>query len=122
MVQIGEELEVRVLRVDTADRKIGLSCRSDEEIRAEAAAAEASGGGTAGGGGSAEGDPRVREELKGGMGAGAGPLFSLGADGEDEEAPAAEAPAAEAAATEPAEASEEASEVAPEAEEDSKEE
>ncbi len=83
MVNIGEELEVRVLRVDTADRKIGLSCRSDEEIRAQAAA-EADGTGAPAGGDS---DSRTREGLKGGMGAGAGPLFSLGAD---ESSPAAE--------------------------------
>ncbi len=82
MVNVGDELEVRILRVDTADRKIGLSCRSDEEIR-EAAAAEAAGeaSGTVAAGGSATASPAAAkraEELKGGMGAGAGPLFTLG--------------------------------------------
>ena len=62
------------LRVDTADRKIGLSCRSDEEIKAQAAA-ETEGGGVATG----DVDARTREELKGGMGSGAGPLFSFNA-------------------------------------------
>ena len=79
MVNVGEELDVRVLRVDTADRKIGLSCRSIEEIQAQAAAetdgtnedAEVVG----------DVDLRTREELKGGMGATSGPLFSLGSDG-----------------------------------------
>ncbi|MEQ9410724.1 MAG: 30S ribosomal protein S1 [Fuerstiella sp.] len=69
MVKVGDELEVRILRVDTADRKIGLSCRSDEEIR-EAVAAETTD--------SAAG--RKAEELRGGTGSGAGPLFSLGAE------------------------------------------
>ncbi|GAB5444536.1 MAG: 30S ribosomal protein S1 [Fuerstiella sp.] len=76
MVNVGDELEVRILRVDTADRKIGLSCRSDEEIR-EAAAAEATEAGTT---------ARKQEELKGGMGGSAGPLFSLGSEGEGESA------------------------------------
>ena len=56
-----------ILRIDRDDRKIGLSRRleaSDEEI------AEASGGGTS---------AAPREELKGGMGEGSGPLFSMGA-------------------------------------------
>ena len=81
MVNVGDELEVRILRVDTADRKIGLSCRSDEEIR-EAAAAEAAGeAGAASSAAAVAGAPAAAkrpEELKGGMGAGAGPLFSLG--------------------------------------------
>ena len=82
MVNVGEEIEVRILRVDSADRKIGLSCRSDEEIREEAAA-EASETATV---------EKRQEELKGGTGLGAGPLFSLGA--EEEAAAAAEATAA----------------------------
>ena len=87
MVNVGDDIEVRILRVDTADRKIGLSCRSDEEIReAAAAAAEAA---TDGGGGAAAGSGdaarKAAEDLKGGMGGAAGPLFTLGADAEDEE-------------------------------------
>lgn len=75
MVNVGEEIEVRVLRVDTADRKIGLSCRSDEEIRAAAAAEEAEETAVA----------KRSEDLKGGMGQDAGPLFSLGGGNEGEE-------------------------------------
>ena len=78
MVDVGEELEVRVLRVDTADRKIGLSCRSDEEIRAEAAAEAA---------GEDETEVKVREELKGGMGETPGPLFSFTGEEDDEPDP-----------------------------------
>ena len=99
MVNVGDDIEVRILRVDTADRKIGLSCRSDEEIR-EAAAAEAAaegGSGAAAGGGDAA--RKDAEALKGGMGGSAGPLFTLGAEeAAAEEAPAEEAPAVEATA------------------------
>jgi small subunit ribosomal protein S1 len=92
MVNVGEILEVRVLRVDTADRKIGLSCRSDEEIKAQAAAeADSGSGATSTAVPGVDDDPRIREELKGGMGAGAGPLFSFG--GAD--APAVEEDSAE---------------------------
>jgi len=84
MVNVGDEIEVRILRVDTADRKIGLSMRSDEEIREEAAAEAASGGGTTTAGAGAGAGPGKAEDLKGGMGAGAGPLFSLGGGGEEE--------------------------------------
>ena len=80
MVKVGDELEVRILRVDTADRKIGLSCRSDEEIR-EAAAAEAAQGGGGDGGGSAP--ARKVEDLKGGTGDSSKPLFSLGGSADD---------------------------------------
>ncbi|MFO1092568.1 MAG: 30S ribosomal protein S1 [Planctomycetaceae bacterium] len=67
-VQIGQEIEVKILRVDRDDRKIGLSRRMDAEPEAEAA------GGAAGGPAAAT----PREELKGGTGAGSGPLFSMG--------------------------------------------
>ncbi|MEZ6060784.1 MAG: 30S ribosomal protein S1 [Planctomycetaceae bacterium] len=82
MVNVGDMLEVRILRVDTADRKIGLSCRSDEEIK-EAAAAEAAGETEAAA-------PRQREELKGGTGSGAGPLFSMSTPGSDTDADSSE--------------------------------
>ena len=71
MVQVGQDLEVRILRVDTGERKIGLS-RKTEAIETEAATA------TTGEEGAAAPVAKPREELKGGMGAGAGPLFSLG--------------------------------------------
>ncbi|MBD3675753.1 MAG: 30S ribosomal protein S1 [Planctomycetaceae bacterium] len=75
IVNVGEEIEVRILRVDTAERKIGLSLKLDatpEEIAAQAAGEPTSGA--------------PREELKGGTGGGAGPLFSMPqAESESEE-------------------------------------
>ena len=63
LVKVGDELEVRVLRVDTDDRKIGLSRKLTGEIKTDDPAAAAV----------------PRGELKGGMGeAGSGPLFTLG--------------------------------------------
>jgi small subunit ribosomal protein S1 len=66
VVKVGDEIEVKVLRVDVADRKIGLSRRPS----AEAGEAEA-----------AEAGPRAgrgpRKELRGGTGAGGGQLFSM---------------------------------------------
>ncbi len=70
MVQVGQDLEVRILRVDTGERKIGLS-RKTEAKETEAASTNEDGSASASA-------PKPREELKGGMGAGAGPLFSLG--------------------------------------------
>jgi small subunit ribosomal protein S1 len=85
IVNVGEELDVRILRVDTGDRKIGLSRKLDTEVAEEA---------TAAGGEPGEAKaPAQREELKGGTGSGGpGPLFSFGG-GPAEEAPAQEAPA-----------------------------
>lgn len=91
MVNIGDELEVRVLRVDIEDRKIGLSRRLDATGDPESEGATETG--TAGG-------STPKEELKGGIG-GDGPLFSMGGE---VEAPAEEAPASEAPAEETAEA------------------
>jgi small subunit ribosomal protein S1 len=71
MVQVGQDLEVRILRVDTGERKIGLSRKS------EAKEAEATTGATEGEA-AAPVQAKPREELKGGTGSGAGPLFSLG--------------------------------------------
>ena len=71
MVQVGQDLEVRILRVDTGERKIGLS-RKTESKETEAGAA------TGEEGSASASVAKPREELKGGMGAGAGPLFSLG--------------------------------------------
>ena len=84
LVKVGDELEVKILRVDTEDRKIGLSKRrvdwSDEE---EAAAAVEEGPAETS---SAPSKPRT--DLKGGLGA-SGPLFGSA------EQPAAEEPAAD---------------------------
>ncbi|MFO1020130.1 MAG: 30S ribosomal protein S1 [Planctomycetales bacterium] len=77
IVKVGDEIEVRILRVDINERKIGLSRKlseSEEEAAAAAAAAAAEGG---------EAAPSTpREELKGGTGGGSGPLFSMGGEQE----------------------------------------
>ena len=73
-VTVGEEVQVRILRVDTADRKIGLSRKlepDEAELAAEAAAHAAADA-------AAAGSPGGSKELKGGMGDGGGPLFSMG--------------------------------------------
>jgi len=58
IVKIGQEIEVKILRVDSADRKIGLSRKLDAPIEEEPAA-----------------ETRAPRELKGGMGESSGPLF-----------------------------------------------
>ncbi|QDU57756.1 30S ribosomal protein S1 [Aeoliella mucimassa] len=75
LVNVGDEIEVKVLRVDIDDRKIGLSRKrvewaEQDEIEAEMAENRTSDG----------------KELKGGIGGDSGPLFKAAA----EEAPAAE--------------------------------
>ncbi len=62
VVQVGQEIEVKILRVDTTERKIGLSMKLDAEPEPMAAPA-------------AEAPAR---ELKGGMGDASGPLFTMG--------------------------------------------
>ncbi len=71
VVKVGDDIEVKVLRVDTDERKIGLSLKrvdwgeEQERAAAEAEAAESSAGGVS-----------VNEgELKGGLGSGEGPLI-----------------------------------------------
>jgi len=78
MVTVGEELEVRVLRVDIDDRKIGLSRKLEATEIIEDS-------GDAGG----EAKAGAREPLKGGIGGGGGGLLI--------EMPGTEAPAAETA-------------------------
>jgi small subunit ribosomal protein S1 len=79
LVSVGQELEVRVLRVDTNDRKIGLSRKSESrEVEVETGDAAA----PAAAGAPAAAVARPREELKGGTGSGSGPLFSLGSNEE----------------------------------------
>jgi len=100
LVNVGDELEVKVLRVDTDERKIGLSRRRVDwtpEEEAKAQKQEAAESGAAGGAGASN---IAAADLKGGLGSG-GLLIP--------EAPAAEEAPAEEAATEPA-ASEEAAE------------
>ena len=73
VVKVGDEIEVKVLRVDTDERKIGLSLKRvewGEEQEKAAAAAEAAESGV----------PAQEGDLKGGLGSGEGPLFSAGSD------------------------------------------
>jgi small subunit ribosomal protein S1 len=71
VVKVGDEVEVKVLRVDTADRKIGLSRkRLGEPVEeAEEEAAE---------------KPREKRELRGGTGTGGGQLFQMPERGGEE--------------------------------------
>jgi small subunit ribosomal protein S1 len=105
VVSVGEELEVRILRVDTIDRKIGLSRRLSVDEESEALE-------TVAGGGDSPKASAPRGELLGGTGAGAGPLFSTAPV---EEATAAEEVAAEEVAAEEVAAADEESEPAEEA-------
>ncbi|OUT58905.1 30S ribosomal protein S1 [Stieleria bergensis] len=72
VVKVGDDIEVKVLRVDTDERKIGLSLKrvewgeEEERAAAEAEAAET------------DGVPGQDGELKGGLGSGEGPLFPTG--------------------------------------------
>lgn len=66
VVSVGDEIEVRILRVDTSERKIGLSMKLDATPETEAAEAGEAGDRTGG-----------SRELKGGMGEGSGPLFQM---------------------------------------------
>jgi small subunit ribosomal protein S1 len=73
VVKVGDEIEVKVLRVDAADRKIGLSRKrlgwskeEAEEAGEETAATPA----------------RPQRELRGGTGSGTGQLFTMPESGE----------------------------------------
>ena len=69
VVKVGDAIEVKVLRVDTDERKIGLSLKrvewGEEQERAAAEAEAAENGGM----------PPQEGDLKGGLGGGEGPLF-----------------------------------------------
>ena len=111
LVNVGEELEVRVLRVDISDRKIGLSRKLD----AISAGTEAGGsGGEGGGGGTAQ--MASNQPLKGGIGGSSGGLLISMPEAAAAEAPADEEPVAseEAPAEEVASKEVVADEVAPE--------
>jgi len=76
VVNVGDEIEVKVLRVDTEERKIGLSRKRVEWAEEDEAAAEANGA-----------SKESAVELKGGVGSdSSGPLFkSAAATAESEE-------------------------------------
>ena len=94
VVKVGDEIEVKVLRVDVAERKVGLSRKAvgqPDEVVEETP------------GGDAEGKaakPRAKE-LRGGTSGGGGQLFNVPEEQKEGE-PAAEASAQEAPKEEPA--------------------
>jgi small subunit ribosomal protein S1 len=75
VVNVGDEIEVKVLRVDTEERKIGLSRKRVEWAEEDEAAADANG--------SASREPAM--ELKGGIGSDSGPLFKSASASESDE-------------------------------------
>ncbi len=106
VVKVGDELEVKVLRVDTEERKIGLSRRRVEWTPEEEAAEAKKEAGDSG-----SGSNIAQSELKGGLGGGNLLSDALKAAEEakaaatpTEEAPVEEAPAEEAPAEPAAEA------------------
>jgi len=99
IVSVGEEIEVKVLRVDPDERKIGLS-RKRVEWAEEAEAEEEP---VAAG---ATGSTVDESTLKGGVGSGSGPLIQPMATEPVAEEPAAEEPATEEPAAEAKEAPE----------------
>ena len=110
LVKVGEEMEVKVLRVDTDERKIGLSKRR-VDWSPEQEAAENKKNGDDGPVTAASGRQIKDSDLKGGLGGGGLLIQTATAD---EEATAAETPAADEA---PAAEAETAAEEAPAAEE-----
>jgi small subunit ribosomal protein S1 len=76
VVKVGDELEVKILRVDTEDRKIGLSRRRVEWSAEEEAAEQAKEAKETAGAAASSGSPSSSSaDLKGGLGSG-GPLIS----------------------------------------------
>jgi small subunit ribosomal protein S1 len=99
IVNVGDDIEVKILRVDRGERKIGLSKKkagwSKEEIEAEETKADAPAAAGAApraraGAGTSPATPKKDSSLKGGLGGG-GPLFSL--PGQESAAEEAEAEA-----------------------------
>jgi small subunit ribosomal protein S1 len=76
VVKVGDEVEVKVLRVDTKDRKIGLSRRNlhDPNVPEDVEIPDVEGP-------AAEAASKKDKELRGGTGQ-AGPLFQLPGQGE----------------------------------------
>ncbi|HVT28092.1 MAG TPA: S1 RNA-binding domain-containing protein, partial [Lacipirellulaceae bacterium] len=77
VVKVGDEIEVKILRVDAEERKIGLSRKrvewADDDLGEEQGAAAETNGGAS------------NVELKGGVGSGSGPLFKSASSAEAEE-------------------------------------
>ncbi len=81
VVKVGDEIEVKILRVDRGERKIGLSRKKAHWNKGDGDREE----------GAAQTDPSAEppKELKGGLGGG-GPLFSMGGSPTAAETPADE--------------------------------
>jgi small subunit ribosomal protein S1 len=81
VVKVGDEVDVKVLRVDTKDRKIGLSMKNvDDPTVPDDLPDEIMGGNNPGGSSAAKSEGK--KDLRGGTGT-AGPLFSLPGQGEE---------------------------------------
>src|SRR5262249_24587172 len=76
VVKGGDEIEVKVLRLDAGDRKIGLSRKRVGQAEDEGREAEAEAG-------TGVGRPRQRE-LRGGTGSGSGQLFTMPGSAKEE--------------------------------------
>ncbi|WP_149114141.1 30S ribosomal protein S1 [Limnoglobus roseus] len=82
VVKVGDDVDVKVLRVDTKDRKIGLSMKNvDDPTVPDELPDELMGGDNKPSGSS--GKPEGKKDLRGGTGA-AGPLFQLPGQGDEE--------------------------------------
>jgi len=82
IVQLGDEIEVKILRVDTDERKIGLSRKRVEWAEEDDVKEAESGAGRKSGSGVVKSD---LSKLKGGLGA-SGPLIQTGTASESEQA------------------------------------
>jgi small subunit ribosomal protein S1 len=71
IVKVGDEIEVKVLRVDAAERKIGLSRKRVDWQEEDEAKQESNGGGSS----SPKSSATPPSELKGGIGGDSGPLI-----------------------------------------------
>ena len=89
VVSVGDEIEVKILRVDSEERKIGLSRKRVEWAEEDEAAAEAAEAESAGREGSTD--------LKGGIGSESGPLFKNASSDSEASAEEDAVPAREAA-------------------------
>src|SRR5262245_5964474 len=69
VVKVGDEVEVKILRVDAAERKIGLSRKQLGEDGEELPAGEEAAGDAAA--------AKPQRELRGGTGSGTGQLFQM---------------------------------------------
>ncbi len=83
VVKVGDEIEVRVLRVDVGERKLGLSRRTSGKMEEGEGEGE---GPTETPPEPGKGPKAPKRELRGGTGSGGGQLFSMPGEGEEGEA------------------------------------